>query len=667
MTPQNFGPYNVTRTIGRGGMGAVYEAVHNETCELAAIKALLDTFDGDDEMLLRFDVEIESLKRLNHPNIVRILASGVETGIHYYVMELVSGQSLSQELRKKRMFQWTEAAKIGLDVASALRHAHDRGITHRDIKPANILLNHNGAVKISDFGIAQLFDGQRLTNVNSVIGTLEYMSPEQALAGQVGIRTDFYSLGAVLYALLAGKPPFAAKSLPEILRKHATDTPEPLRSLRPDVPEAFNEIITNLLAVSQEQRFKNALVLSRRLQLLLDANVDSPNEIIVLPSPPAEKNMPKQVVTQHETTLVQSTDDIGKLIQHGSESFVSNAQPIVTKAAQAKQTDKCEQSEHPINDSKTLPSPLKDGNATICLVQNPTANISASSNPRSSSTNNPVVSSRFIRVKEDAANTYIDRTVSRPLISMQTIVALLMLIATCLTIVYMLQPVPADRLFERIKTKIDSAEGDDYVAAIRRAERDINMFLDNYSNDPQIDQIIAYKEELELANKERIFERGINRTQVQGLQPVERAYIEAVALSRIDPEQTIVKLRAIISLYSPNGSVSLNSSDDADTDEKATKSTDEKTAKQEPHRRSRRGPTENCLLLAQRRLNTLERYINSINREQRESLSRCLDEADNIEKASPARANEIRKAVIELYGNRIWAAELVERAREKVR
>ncbi|MDR0520661.1 MAG: serine/threonine protein kinase [Planctomycetaceae bacterium] len=284
--PEKLGPFLLHKIIGRGGMGIVYEAVHEETGAAAAVKVLLTLLDDDAEVRLRFESEIETLKRLRHANIVRLLGFGNEQGKLYYAMEYVNGFSLQQELRKKRVFQWFEAAKIGLDICQGLRHAHDRGVIHRDLKPANILLDHEGNVKLSDFGIARFFGSQQITDIHSIVGTLEFMSPEQANANPVNSRTDLYSLGCVLYMLLMQRPPFIARSLPELLRKHQSPAP-PIRSARYDVPDELEWIITALLQHHPEDRPKNASIVAKRLLSLLQALMGPPDTIKVLPMPEA--------------------------------------------------------------------------------------------------------------------------------------------------------------------------------------------------------------------------------------------------------------------------------------------------------------------------------------------------------------------------------------------
>jgi serine/threonine protein kinase len=161
--PDHLGPYRIIRPLGRGGMGAVYEGVNGETGEPAAVKVLAGSLAGEEGFRQRFEAEIEVLRMLRHPNIVRLFGFGEQEGLLYYAMELVDGPSLEQELRSGRRFTWLETARIGIDTCRALRHAHDRGIIHRDIKPANLLLTAADQLKLSDFGIARLFGNSRLT------------------------------------------------------------------------------------------------------------------------------------------------------------------------------------------------------------------------------------------------------------------------------------------------------------------------------------------------------------------------------------------------------------------------------------------------------------------------------------------------------------------------
>ncbi len=268
MKIERLGPYRIVRELGRGGMGTVYEGVHSETDEPAAVKLLSATLAGEADFRERFAAEIDALRKLNHPNIVRLFGFGRQDDHLFYAMELVDGCSLEQELQRGRRFNWREVTRIGIETCRALRHAHDRGVVHRDIKPANLLMAADGRVKLSDFGIARLFGNARLTNAGSVLGTAEYMAPEQAEGKPAGPRADLYSLGAVFYVLLTNRPLFAAKSFAEMLRKQRVETPDPLERHAPDVPEALQAIVTQLLEKDPDRRIPNPAVLARQLEAM---------------------------------------------------------------------------------------------------------------------------------------------------------------------------------------------------------------------------------------------------------------------------------------------------------------------------------------------------------------------------------------------------------------
>jgi eukaryotic-like serine/threonine-protein kinase len=175
MPLEQLGPYRVTRLLGRGGMGAVYEGVHVETGERAAVKILSIGHADDAPFRARFVSEIESLKLLQHPNIVRLIGYGEQDGMLFYSMELVAGKNLHEELQTGRRFAWREVSDIAVQICGALKHAHDHGVIHRDLKPANLLRTSEGTVKLTDFGIAKLFGSTQLTSAGGVIGTADYM------------------------------------------------------------------------------------------------------------------------------------------------------------------------------------------------------------------------------------------------------------------------------------------------------------------------------------------------------------------------------------------------------------------------------------------------------------------------------------------------------------
>jgi serine/threonine-protein kinase len=264
MIGTRLGKWLIDRTIGKGGMGQVFLA-HDDAGLQAAIKVLAAELALEPGFLQRFRRETEILGQLSHPNIVKLFESGSQDGVHYYAMEYVSGQNFEQILRSQACLPWREVLNAGLQVCPALKHAHDRGIIHRDIKPPNLLRNTEGLVKLTDFGIAKVFASRNLTNTGGVVGTAEYLSPEQAVGKPATERSDLYSLGVVFYTLLTGQTPFQGKSVAEVLHKHVYGQfPRPAR-LIPDLPHDIDQIVCNLLEKDPSRRPGDALVLQRRL------------------------------------------------------------------------------------------------------------------------------------------------------------------------------------------------------------------------------------------------------------------------------------------------------------------------------------------------------------------------------------------------------------------
>ncbi len=271
MAIEQLGPYRIERLLGRGGMGAVYAGVHEETGEHAAVKVLAELLADDARFRERFRGEVESLKKLRQKNIVSLRGYGEEDGCSYFVMELVEGQSLEEVMGSGRRFTWQEVADIGIQVSAALKHAHDHGVIHRDLKPANLLLQPDGTVKLTDFGIAKFFGGASLTMAGSMIGTPEFMSPEQTEGSSVTPRSDLYSLGCVLYALLAGKPPFHSASITAVIDRVRREEAKPVRILAPQTPVELDCIISDLLRKNPAERVATAQLLSNQLQAMLHA------------------------------------------------------------------------------------------------------------------------------------------------------------------------------------------------------------------------------------------------------------------------------------------------------------------------------------------------------------------------------------------------------------
>jgi serine/threonine-protein kinase len=222
MHPTQLGPYSISTLLGRGGMGAVYEAVDQGNGRTVAVKTLATHLGDDLGLRKRFACEIETLLSLRHPCIVELISFGEEDGQPYFAMELVRGRSLEQLLRSGRTYTWRETVDVALAITRALKSAHDHGVVHRDLKPANLLFpdepSGDATVKLADFGIARLFGSTGHTMSGMIIGTAEYMAPEQAAGAAVDHRVDLYALGLVMFAMLAGRPPFHGGHAASLLR-----------------------------------------------------------------------------------------------------------------------------------------------------------------------------------------------------------------------------------------------------------------------------------------------------------------------------------------------------------------------------------------------------------------------------------------------------------------
>jgi eukaryotic-like serine/threonine-protein kinase len=267
---QTFGHYKILNQIGSGGMGEVYLATDVTAGRKAALKLLPVRFTGDAERLKRFQQEAHAVVALNHPNILTVYEIGEDHSIHYIASELIEGETLRERLRRARM-QLSEAVDVAIQVASALTAAHKAGIVHRDIKPENIMLRPDGYVKVLDFGIAKLAEHEVPltmprdealllveTNLGSIVGTVRYMSPEQACGGQVDKSTDIWSLGVVLYEMVTGHVPFSGDTPKEVMSSILEKEPLPLAHYISQTRAELQQIVSRTLRKDRDERYHSA-------------------------------------------------------------------------------------------------------------------------------------------------------------------------------------------------------------------------------------------------------------------------------------------------------------------------------------------------------------------------------------------------------------------------
>jgi beta-lactam-binding protein with PASTA domain/predicted Ser/Thr protein kinase len=253
--------YELIKRIGRGGMADVFMARDRLLDRNVAIKVLFAEFAVDPNFVERFRREAQAAANLNHPNIVNVFDWGKHGGTYFIAMEYVDGRTLADILRSNGQLTSKQAAEIASEVAAALGFAHAAGLVHRDIKPANILIGTNGSVKVADFGIARAMNAPteaNLTQAGAVMGTATYFSPEQAQGAQPDPRSDLYSLGIVMYEMIAGRPRFAGDNPVSIAYKQVHDYPTPLNKLVADVPRPFEAIVAKLLTKDPAVRYSTA-------------------------------------------------------------------------------------------------------------------------------------------------------------------------------------------------------------------------------------------------------------------------------------------------------------------------------------------------------------------------------------------------------------------------
>jgi serine/threonine-protein kinase len=291
------GRYEVEELVGHGGMSSVYKARDALLERHVALKILHEQYSNDEDFVERFKREARSVAQLQHPNIVTVIDRGEEDGRQYIVFEYVDGENLKERVVRNGRLEVRDALEIAVEVARGLAFAHEQGLVHRDVKPQNILLNGDGRAKVTDFGIARTVDVDGMTQTGTVLGTSNYIAPEQASGQRVDVQSDVYALGAVLYELLAGEVPFPGESFVVVAMKHMHEPAPSLLDVRGDVPLRVAAAVDRALEKDPEQRFPTMDAFAAELEACLaelDRGDDADATMVIASSAAASGAKPRR-------------------------------------------------------------------------------------------------------------------------------------------------------------------------------------------------------------------------------------------------------------------------------------------------------------------------------------------------------------------------------------
>lgn len=303
--------YEIIRSIGEGGMANVYLGYDEILDRNVAIKVLRGDLSNDEKFVRRFQREALSASSLSHPNIVEMYDVGEDNGLYYIVMEYVEGKTLKQLLKRRGTLTLSEAIDIMLQLTDGMSHAHDSYIIHRDLKPQNIMIQDDGQIKITDFGIAMALNSTQLTQTNSVMGSVHYLPPEQASGKGSTTKSDIYSIGIIFYELLTGKLPFKGENAVEIALKQMRDPLPSLKEDNPNIPQSIENIILKATAKNPKNRYDDAKSMHEDLLTALDDDRMN-EEPLVYKYPEHETESTKRLKKLEE--LENETEDVAQMV-----------------------------------------------------------------------------------------------------------------------------------------------------------------------------------------------------------------------------------------------------------------------------------------------------------------------------------------------------------------
>lgn len=557
------GPYRVERTLGRGGMGTVYKGVHAKSGEAVAIKVIATGVANQSRFRRRFAAEVETLKRLKHPNIVGLVGYGEEQGLLFYSMEYVDGHSLHDHLRQHSRLPWEDVIEVGIQTTAALKHAHDLGIIHRDLKPANLMLHSDGKIKLTDFGIAKLFGSTDMTAAGSVIGTADYMPPEQAEGKPVTAKSDLYSLGGVMYALLGGKAPFSGKSVPEVLYSVRYNPVPQLKDRFPELPTELCELVHDLLEKDPSKRPPTALVVGNRLKSLqqglknlaesqrksgaASAPEKIPPHLTSLDLSDVEDDELKLTSGDGETSIAAGGSNDADIVPEDADPIGTHEQQTMLAPdghlARGDQGSKAEKKKSP-NDSEQAFSHTSSGAAAERASQMSQDEPLTAGGP---SHYTPIAEGKgkpFSFGGEDSE----PEVASVDWVHYGSIAGIITLLLGSVGLGWwLLQPSGADEIYQEISQAVDS--GDD--ARLLGSKASIDEFLERFPKDERAIEVKALADEIELARWTRVLQRRGSRSGGSNeLTAMEQAFLECMQARYEDMDLANEKLAAFLAVFS---------------------------------------------------------------------------------------------------------------------
>jgi serine/threonine protein kinase len=516
---EHLGPYRIVEPLGRGGMGSVFKAVHVTTGEEVAVKVIAASVSDDMRFRRRFDDEIKTLIKLKHPNIVSIIGCGEQHGQLFYSMELVEGETLQQLLRREKRLPWPFVLDMAIDICNALKHAHNFGVTHRDLKPANLLIREDGTPKLVDFGIAKLFGSSEQTAAGSVLGTADFMAPEQAGDGAISPRTDLYALGNVLYACFAGRPPFAGRTVARVIESLQREAPTPLDLIAPEVPEEIILLVHDLLEKRPEARPPTALAVMNRMKAIRaglhrQATSLDMGKTVIQPLAVDEKVLPSE---SESPTQVQPTSS--------NETPTIVAEDVVIRVVVPPQND------------ATVPESLSQAN------------------PRTPSTHRdedyeaPKTHFSTIQEHERRRGLWEQEQQEHPSnhwvqwLSIAAMVA--MLIGALGLFIWSTRRPSADELYQ---TMVGARERDDLISL----RSQLDFFKRLYPDDPRAAELEPYLAEVDSTRILRRLRLAMVREGGDDyLSPYEQSFVEAMRVAERDPRKAKQMLQHWLDVYDP--------------------------------------------------------------------------------------------------------------------